>query len=79
MLDELKNAFKNFLISMIGRRMVFAFITNAEKWALMAFIEQGLALSWEMVTLIICKDIVILALIGLVQFEKVKLKAGIGS
>lgn len=59
--------------------MVFAFITNAEKWALMAFIEQGLNLSWEMVTLIICKDIVILALIGLVQFEKVSLKAGIGN
>ena len=44
-----------------------------------AFIEQGLNLSWEMVTLIICKDIVILALIGLVQFEKVSLKAGIGN
>lgn len=64
---------------MIGRRMVFAFITNAEKWALMAFIERGLILSWEVVTLIICKDIVILALIGLIQFEKVQLKASVGS
>jgi hypothetical protein len=78
-MNELKQAFKNFLISMIGRRMVFAFITNAEKWALMAFIERGLTLSWEMVTLIICKDIVILSLIGLVQFEKIQLKASVGS
>jgi len=78
-MNELKQALKNFLISMIGRRMVFAFITNAEKWALMAFIERGLTLSWEMVTLIICKDIVILALIGLVQFEKIQLKASVGS
>lgn len=78
-MNELKQAFKNFLISMIGRRMVFAFITNAEKWALMAFIERGLTLSWEVVTLIICKDIVILALIGLVQFEKIQLKASVGS
>ena len=78
-MNELKQAFKNFLISMIGRRMVFAFITNAEKWALMAFIERDLILSWEMVVLIICKDIVILALIGLVQFEKVQLKASVGS
>lgn len=78
-MNELKAAFKNFLISMIGRRMMFAFITNAEKWALMAFIERGLTLSWEMVALIICKDIVILALIGLVQFEKIQLKASVGS
>jgi len=78
-MNEIKQAFKNFLISMIGRRMVFAFITNAEKWALMAFIERGLILSWEVVTLIICKDIVILALIGLIQFEKIQLKASVGS
>jgi hypothetical protein len=78
-MKDLKQAFKQFIISMIGRRMVFAFITNAEKWALMAFIERGLTLSWEMVTLIICKDIVILALIGLVQFEKIQLKASVGN
>lgn len=78
-MKELKEAFKKFLISMIGRRMVFAFITNAEKWALMAFIERGLTLSWEVVALIIAKDIVILTLIGLVQWEKISVKASVGS
>lgn len=78
-MNELKQALKNFLISMIGRRMVFAFITNAEKWALMAFIERGLILSWEMVFLICAKDLVILTLVGLVQWEKISVKASVGS
>lgn len=78
-MKDLKQAFKQFLISMIGRRMVFAFITNAEKWALMVSIEQGLILSWEVVLLVVCKDLVILALLGLVQFEKIQLKASVGN
>jgi len=79
-MNELKQAFKKFLVSLIGRRMIFLIITNIEKWTLTVLcIEQGLSLSWEVVALIIAKDIVVLRLLDMIQFEKITLKASIGS
>jgi hypothetical protein len=74
----MKNKIKEFFISLIGRRMMFAFIALIEKWAVFVLIQAGFNLSWEFVAFFVCKDIMILALIGLVEFEKIQLKASVG-
>lgn len=75
----MKDAFKKFIISLIGRKMIFAFLSQVEKWTLIALYEKGMTIGWELVAVIAVKDIVILAYVGLVQFEKVTLKAGLGN
>lgn len=79
-MNDIKQAIKKFIISLIGRRMIFLIITNIEKWTITVLcVEQSLELSWQVVALIIAKDIVVLRLLDMIQFEKIQLKASIGS
>lgn len=79
-MKEIKEAIKKFIISLIGRRMIFLIITNIEKWTITVLcVEQSLELSWQVVALIIAKDVVVLRLLDMIQFEKIQLKASIGS
>jgi len=75
----MRQAFLKFLESLISRKVLFAFINQFEKTTIISAVAMGLKISWELVAIVAIKDVVILALMGLVQFEKVQLSAKVGN
>lgn len=74
----MKQVFFKFIESLFQRKIMFGFFFQFEKWALLGLAYTDFNLNWEYVAFFIGKDMIILALLGLVQFEKISLKASVG-
>lgn len=78
-MNDIKEAFKKFLISMIGRTFIFAVIMEIEKIWLITLCIDGLEMTWQLVALIGVCNLTLFTFLGLIKWEKLSLKASIGS
>lgn len=78
-MNEIKEAIKKFIISLIGRTFIFAVIMEIEKIWLITLCIDGLEMTIPLVILIGVCNLTIFTFMGLVKWEKLSLKASVGS
>jgi hypothetical protein len=61
-----------FLSSLLERKLVFAAFTQAEKWFVLIFCRN---ISINILYFVFAKDFLLLSLLGVITYEKVKLGA----